>query len=564
MKTSLLIAIIFCASIAADVRAEVFFRDNFTGGKSSRWSQRNDGDRPGAFRVQEGTYTLVSKDPFTTMPRTLVSSFGRQDYFVQADVKMRSTNSAYSAASLLSYYTDSNNFYEFALDAEHHYWMLQKVDKSGTALLARGPIPGARRFTFRMGLYYRDGNLRALIDGIMVADELDQQPLRPGGFGLSSQGAESRWDNVIVKDSNPQDFFYGIEAHTTDSAGKTKFNNVRLFVADQSGNTTAGVLVYRIRRDGLSYFVIHDPSGRFALRSGFLSEFQLLPTGEYRITVHPAGTLQTQHAYDVYQVDWLFDFVRRSARIASKGVTAELRTLRKVYLRNGAFQSEEGPVTDSLLAAAGVQAEINQIDYGKWEEFGNYTKFPTITGKASASNDLIRRAASVTPAPPGTRFSLYTLQLGTGNSSAALAWLVQEDPRAFLLVETAGLPSSLQKGGGSSVPFSLLNTGKTQELSRYRLFSPATAFREQQTSFLENAHFQISPQAGKSSPISRFRSRRIFRMESTSSRPFYSPINAGIDSCACTTATRSELPSWEVSLRRDASRQRSAGAERPI
>ncbi|HSP06638.1 MAG TPA: hypothetical protein VLR94_05635, partial [Acidobacteriota bacterium] len=54
----LLLTILFPAS----GRAQILFHDEFTGGKSPKWIQVNDGSDSGTFRVQGGAYILSSRD----------------------------------------------------------------------------------------------------------------------------------------------------------------------------------------------------------------------------------------------------------------------------------------------------------------------------------------------------------------------------------------------------------------------------------------------------------------------------------------------------------------------
>ena len=216
--------------------------------------------------------------------------------------------------------------------------LLRKVDKSGSSMLAQGPVPGSPRLLFRMGLYFREGDLRVFVDGVMVAEEFDARALAGGAFGLSAQGAEARWDHVVVRSSNPLDFFYAIRAQTTDASGKTIFSSTRIFAVDESGKALPSITIYRIRRDGLSFFVCQDPAAQYAPRSGFLREFERVSDKEYRVRLQALGSNSvTGHVYQAYEVEWLQDFLLRSARMSLDHVTADLHRIREIHLRNGAY-----------------------------------------------------------------------------------------------------------------------------------------------------------------------------------------------------------------------------------
>ncbi|HSP05666.1 MAG TPA: hypothetical protein VLR94_00740, partial [Acidobacteriota bacterium] len=367
-----------------------------------------------------------------------------------------------STASLVSYYKDSRHFYEFALDGRTLFWSLRKVDKSGASMLAQGPVPGSPRAFFRLGLYCRDGDLRAFVDGVMVADEVDARPLQGGAFGLAAQGAEAGWDNVQVRTSNPSDFFYAIRARTSDSTGSVTYSGTHLLVTNDSGRPVSGVLVYRIRRDGLSYFICQDPAARYAPRSGFLTEFELLAEKSYRIVLHASSSgVAAPHTYLDYQVQWLQDFLRRSARLAPDRVTVQLNDVGHLHLRNGAFLDAGNEIlTDAALGNPGQSAEVNQLIFGNWEKFGNYVTFPSLTGQTGSGANLVDRAAGSARVPQNSLFTLHVLHLAAGGPEVSITWFVQEDSRAFVRVDSAGLPSQLQRGKTFDVPFSILNNGE--------------------------------------------------------------------------------------------------------
>lgn len=241
------------------VYGQTVFQDDFSGGKSPRWKQRNDGFSPGQFQVRDGNYVLISNDSAKVITRSIVSDLLTENYFLQAEVHATPVKASFSQASLLSYYSDSTHYYELALDPGQNYWSLQKMDKTGSTLLARGPSSSSRKIR-RLGLYVKDGDIRAFLDGVLVGKVADPVGLPPGGFGLSACGAEARWDNVQVKVSNPQDFSYNILARTTRPDGRAAFSNIVFKVTGTSNNPLSGIRTYRVFRDGVSYFVFHDRS----------------------------------------------------------------------------------------------------------------------------------------------------------------------------------------------------------------------------------------------------------------------------------------------------------------
>lgn len=443
-------------------QADVLFRDDFTGGKSPEWIQINDGSESGSFHAEGGSYRLVSRDSLSSLPRAIVRSAAQRNYFIQADVRIIPIAHDVAAASLISYYNDSRHFYEFDLDALNRFWFLRKVDKSGSALLAQGLVFGPARSLYRLGLYVSDSDIRVFIDGVMVAQQQDSRSLSGGGFGLAAQGAEARWDNVLVRNSNPQDFFYAITSGTTDGAGRVAFSTTHLVTTDQNNKPLAGITVYRIRRDGLSYFVIQDPRRNFAARSGFLTEFTTRESGEYIVRLRNIGApVVVPRSLPTYQVDWLSQFVQRSARFAPDQVTADLSSLRDVHLRQGSFFQQGGDrITDSTVASAGEAAEINGIIFGDWDNFGNFLRFPSVSGRASGGDALTGQAASAFRVPQNSKFTMHKLTLSAGGPPVSIVFYFQEDSRAFILVDSASLPAKLERGKSYNVPFSILNTGE--------------------------------------------------------------------------------------------------------
>ena len=360
-------------------------------------------------RCQWRDYRLVSRDSLAAIPRAIVRSVSQRNYFLQADVRITPISNDVASASLISYYNDSRHFYEFDLDALNRFWSLRKIDKSGSALLAQGLVFGPARSLFRLGLYVSDGDIRAFIDGVMVVQQLDPRPLSGGAFGLSAQGADARWDNVLVRNSNPQDFFYAITAKDTDSAGRVAFSSTHLVATDQNNKPLAGITVYRIRRDGLSYFVFQDPRRNFAARSGFLTEFAAQTSGEYVVRLRNIGApVLLPRSLQTYQVDWLTGFLQKSARLSPNQVTTEINSFRNLHLRKGSFIQKNGdPIVDSTIATPGEAAELNGILFGDWDNFGNFLRFPSLSGRASQT-DALRAGSGFIPRP--AEFQVHAVQ----------------------------------------------------------------------------------------------------------------------------------------------------------
>lgn len=462
---------------AFSVDAQVLFRDDFSGGKSRLWSQRNDGPRPGNFQVQGGAYRITSSDAAQSIPRALVRDAAGGNYYVQADVRVNSSPARFSSASLLAYYIDSNHHYEFSIDPNSKFWTLQKFDKSGFSPLARGGIPAARN-TYRLGLYVREGELRAFIDNVMVARRTDSRPLPGGAFGLSARGAETFWDNVFVKTSNPEDFFYTINSKTTNQQGKVSFGDAAFTVLIEGGQQLSGVQVTRINRDAVSYFVFIDPSNRARLRSGFVREFEALQGKEYRVRLRRAGNGFTpgSHSYTTLETSWILGFLRRSARFVTKGVTADLKATRDVYLRSQGFVQSGDVLNDSILGSPGQKTEGNTVLFGKWEEFGNYRIFPSQSGNLSSSRAALSAIESSLNVPNNSKFTMFALRLSSGSTNGVLSWFVQEDSRAFLVTESAELPNQISPGNFYRIPFTIRNSGEAAGSFRFSVVLSRNGF----------------------------------------------------------------------------------------
>ncbi|HSE41072.1 MAG TPA: hypothetical protein VLH08_09935 [Acidobacteriota bacterium] len=463
---------------ATSLHAQVFFRDDFSGGKSHLWNQRNDGPRPGNFQTQSNGYRITSTDPAQSLPRAIVREGSPNNYFIQADVKVNVAAGRFGTASLLSYYIDSNHYYEFSVDPSSRFWSLQKIDKSGLSLLGRGNILSISN-TYRLGLYIRDGDLRAFIDNVMVAHKSDSRPLPGGAFGLSARGADTFWDNVLVKTSDPQEFFYAAAAKTTNAQGIASFGDAVLNVVLESGQKLSGVQVVRIRRDALSYFIFLDPSNRGRLRSGFVREFESLGGKEYHVKLRKAGSGFTSggHGYNSVETSWILDFLRRSARIDPKGVSADINITRDLYLRSqGLMQSGNTLINDSTLGTSGTKAEGTMIVFGKWEEFGNYREFKSQSGTLSTGRAAIGAVESMLAVPGNSKFTLYVLRVSAGGTSGILFWLVQEDSRAFLVTESVGFPNEIRPGNSYNVPFTIRNTGEAAGNFRFSIVLSQNGF----------------------------------------------------------------------------------------
>jgi hypothetical protein len=452
---------VLCAFVV-NTEAQVLFKDDFSGGKSRLWNQKNDGPRSGKFQAQGGAYRISSTDPAQSIPRALVSGAGRSNYFIQADVRIGSSPAKFSSASLIAYYIDSNHYYQFSIDVDSRFWSLQKIDKSGFALLSRGPIPSSKS-SYKLGLYVRDGDLRAFLDNIMVTQQSDSRPLPGGAFGLSAQGADTIWDNVIVKESNPNDFFYTINSKATNQEGKVSFGDANLTILVENGQALSGVQVIRINRDAISYFIFIDPSNRVRLRSGFVSEFEPIQGKDYRVRLKKAGSGYSpgSHSYTTLETDWILGFLHRSARFTTKGVAADLNVTRDVYLRSqGLVLTGNILLNDSELGSAGQKVEENAVLFGKWEEFGNYRIFPTQVGGLTQARGALSAIESRLNVPNNSKFIVYALQLSSGSANAVVSWFVQQDSRAFLVTESADLPAKITPGNSYRVPFTILNSGE--------------------------------------------------------------------------------------------------------
>jgi 3-keto-disaccharide hydrolase len=443
---------------------QTIFTDNFEGGRSSKWRQINDGMTPGQFHVRNGSYFLISSDAATSIPRAILSDLTRSNYFLQAQVRVTSLQDSICEASIVSYYSDSMHYYEFSYDTRQNYWSLQKVDKTGNSLLARGSAVLLKQ-THHLGLYVKDGDIRAFLDGVMVAQKFDPRPLPPGGFGISARGAEAEWRNVVVKVSNPQDFFYSFFATKTDSKGKAAFQHTTFQVTNNSDGALSGIRVFRIYRDGVSYFIFQDPGNLFATRSGFMDEFESTTRNEYKVVLLKlsSGTIEAKHRYSFPQTNWLFMFLKRSARFSVSGLTADLKVTRNVFSQNGTFELENVPVTDAIYGSDGQPVEMNGLIFGRWQDTGNYNMFPSLYGKVSNSNPLSGGFASLLAVPQNSKFDIYNLRLNTDSSAspASITWIVQQDSRGIVVAQSASFPKeALRPGSTYTVPCTLVNSGE--------------------------------------------------------------------------------------------------------
>lgn len=453
---------LFCFASTA-VYGQTIFSDDFAGGKAPQWRQRNDGNAPGKFQIQNGSYILSSSGP-NSIPRALVSTIPSENYFVQADVRILPLNDQVAEASLISYYTDSTHYYSLSLDCIQNYWSLSKIDKTGASLLARGPTVFTRE-NRRIGLYIKGSDIRAFLDGVLVAQVTDSHPIQPGAFGISAIGAQAEWQNVVVKVSNPQDFWYGFSFRGTDNRGIAEFPNTRFTITSNSQSPLSGIQIYRINRDGILYFVIHDPKDIYSTRSGFLTEFQSIGKNQYQIPLSRIGTgaLELNHVYSFFQTEWLLSFFKRSARFVTQEVSVDFDATRNVFLTNGQFWFNDDPIAADIFGPASHQIEANGILFGPWNETGNYSLFPSLIGKGSASPSFTSAFASMIPAPENSKFNIYSLRLSStvSSSSAYVSWVVQEDSRGVVAMRNANFPKeSLSPGRNYTVPFTLVNSGE--------------------------------------------------------------------------------------------------------
>lgn len=117
-----------------------------------------------------------------------------------------------------------------------------------------------------------------------------------------------------------------------------------------------------------------------------------------------------------------------------------------------------------MLGSVGQQAEAVGLIFGKPENTGNYIRFPSTSGKVSNSNSMEAAFISVLPAPENSKFIIYNLKLNTGSDSvpASISWIVQEDSRGMVIVQSADFPrESLRPGSTYNVPFTISNSGGT-------------------------------------------------------------------------------------------------------
>jgi hypothetical protein len=452
----ILLSVLLCSSS----ESQVIFRDEFHGEKSSAWKERNDGSRPGKFAIGNGTYTISSDDPVDSIPRALIQGIPTTNSYIQADVEIHPIDRNYASAALISYYADGDHFYEFSLDELHQYWSLQRVDKLGVGLLARGLLSKNRKL-HRLGLYIKDKDVRAFVDGIMVAQKTDNRILPGGSLGLSARGAQAIWKNVVVRLSNPLDFFYKFDRFRTGGNGAVRIKNLTLIVVNDRNQPINGIEVFAIQRDALSYFVVHDPLNRYQVRSGFLTEFQQTAKEHYSISLTRSGNpARHQHEYTAIVVEWLLSFLHRSARYSSPNFSVDLSTQRPLYVRGGTVFLEDNPISDSVLGRPEQAIELNRVSFGFWEQFGNYAQFPSVSGAIRPSSNLLSSLLEGPVIPENSKFTLYTLKLNGSSTSVLVSWFVQEDSRANVSMERIDFPGQLKAGSSYHIPFTVTNTGE--------------------------------------------------------------------------------------------------------
>jgi hypothetical protein len=441
--------------------AQVIFEDNFDSGKSGAWRQINDGPTPGSFSLQGGAYRIASAHPVESVPRAIVQNVATTEYFVQADVRITPVSPSFAAASLMMDYLDSTHCYELSLDARNGTWSLGKIDKTGSSPMATGPVSKLRKAN-RLGLYAREGDIRAFVNGVMVAEQNDNQALPLGGFGLSARGADTLWDNVRVVASNPDVFFYSLTALSTDVSGTVRFPGTAFQLLDPKSHPLPNVTVYRIYKDGLSFFVFQDPGRKFRVTSGFPSDFPDSGGNIRRVLLSRAGggTAAGDHCYSRDQTSWLLAFVRRSARYSGEDVTVDYQTIRNLYLRGTEFYQQGEPLDPAVLGTPPQRVQLSGLLFGRWEDYGDYQIFPAVEG--AVGPPLIPAFARLAGAPQNSKFTLYVMHLATGSGPpVGLSWFVQQDSRAFVYVDSAQFPSQLAPGANYSVPLTIVNTGET-------------------------------------------------------------------------------------------------------
>jgi len=446
---------IFLLFFPALAFSQVLFEDDFNKGKSSAWNERNDGSVPGSFSVQNGQYIISSPDPANSLPRAFIPA--GKNYFFQADLQLNPLNGNFASGSILAYYRDNTTYYELLLDGAHDRWSLQRLDKTGPVQLEGGDVPASRN-VHTLGLYIKNHDIRAFIDGILVSQRSEPRPLNGGAFALSARGAETRWDNVRVRVSSKNIFFYRFAEKTSNNNGRVLFGTLALSIVDSGNRALPGIQVFRIDDGATSYFIFRDPTGNHQVRSGFPEEFP-----GSKVVLRNTGSKSTfRRHYSRSQTDWLVNLLNRSARFVNQGVAVDLRQIDKVFFRNGVLVSPSGAIKDSALAPPQKQTEANAIAFGNWDNTGNYAFFPEVSGAVGTGDVLIRSLTSAVPIPPNSKFSLFTLHLSPGSSDSGVfaSWIVQEDSHGLLVAGRPQVASNLQAGNSYSVPFTINNLGE--------------------------------------------------------------------------------------------------------
>lgn len=447
----IVILILLPLAFVSFASAQVLFEDAFSHGKSPRWRQRNDGPAAGQFHVAPGQYELTSVDPLSSFPRALVRDSVKQNYFIEATVEITPVSHSFAAASLISYYNDSSHFYEFSLNQNASSWSLQKTDKSGLSILAGGNVP-FRASSYRLGLHVQEKAIRAFVNGVLVAETSVPSPLNGGDFGISARGARTIWRSVVVKASHPDDFPYRFLQRKTDNHGIAVFPGASFLVVDESGQALSGIEVTRIQRDAISYLIFRDTAGKRPLRSGFFDEFPLDGANRRRVTFVAAPS----RTYSRLQLEWLFGFFKNSTNLAKNGVIVDLQSIPAIYFESGTWQVLGAPANDLLLGSPESPVESSAMLFGKWDETGNYDRFPVVGGVVHNSNALISQLASLTRVPSHSLFTLHVLKL----QGAAVSWFVQEDSRAFLYAQDLQFPDRIRASATYRIPFTIVNGGE--------------------------------------------------------------------------------------------------------
>jgi hypothetical protein len=82
-----------------------------------------------------------------------------------------------------------------------------------------------------------------------------------------------------------------------------------------------------------------------------------------------------------------------------------------------------------------------------------------LNGVAGPGDALFKRAAEAALVPQNSVFTIHVLSLTFEGRSVSVAWIVQQDDRPFVLVDSAKFPSGLERGKSYRLPFTIVNSG---------------------------------------------------------------------------------------------------------